>query len=133
MLAMQQYEIGVKGLLEGVRRELGIPAINNIDELINNAINAYQKAWTGAVVDNHLKPLREVVASLPIDDMANLAETLIMLQSLKEKVTSPTESVGGPIDVAVITKHEGLIWIKRKHYFDPAKNPRYFVRQKSND
>ena len=133
MLAMQQYEIGVKGLLEGVRKELGIPAINNIDELINNAINAYQKAWTGAVVDNHLKPLREVVASLPIDDMANLAETLIMLQSLKEKVTSPTESVGGPIDVAVITKHEGLIWIKRKHYFDPAKNPRYFVRQKSND
>lgn len=130
---MQQYEIGVKALLEHVQKELGIQTINNVDEYINNAKNAYQKAWTGAVVDDHLRPLREVVASLPIDEMANLAETLIMLQSLKEKVTSPTESVGGPIDVAVITKHEGLIWIKRKHYFDPAKNPRYFERQKSND
>jgi hypothetical protein len=45
-------------------------------------------------------------------------------------VTSPTESVGGPIDVAVITKHEGLIWINRKHYFDPEKNPRFFMRQR---
>ena len=61
--------------------------------------------------------------------MADLAETLIMLESLKEKVTKPTESVGGPIDVAVITKSEGFIWIKRKHYFDPQLNPRYFQRR----
>ena len=130
---MQQYVIGVKALLEVVKKELNIQTIENIDVHINNAVKAYQEAWTRAVVADHLRPLREVVASLPIDEMANLAETLIMLQSLKEKVTSPTESVGGPIDVAVITKHEGLIWIKRKHYFDPAKNPRYFERQKSND
>ena len=40
--------------------------------------------------------------------MAEFAETLINLQSLKEKVTKPSQTVGGPIDVAVITKSEGL-------------------------
>jgi hypothetical protein len=92
-------------------------------------LKEFGEAWTDSAVDTHWWLLYRVLASLPVDEMAELAETLIMLQSLKEKVTSPTESVGGPIDVAIITKHEGLIWIKRKHYFDPDKNPRYFMRQ----
>ena len=62
-------------------------------------------------------------------DFSRLAETLIMLESLKEKVTRPTESVGGPIDVCVISKSDGFVWIKRRHYFDPKLNPQYFLRQ----
>jgi hypothetical protein len=70
-----------------------------------------------------------VLGVLPVDEMAGLAETLINLQSLKEKVTKPSETVGGPVDVAVITKSEGLVWIKRKHYFDAEMNSRYLQRQ----
>ena len=33
------------------------------------------------------------------------------------------ETVGGPIDVAVISKGDGFIWIKRKHYFSTELNP----------
>jgi len=33
------------------------------------------------------------------------------------------ETVGGPVDVAVISKGDGLIWMKRKHYFEPGLNP----------
>jgi hypothetical protein len=65
---------------------------------------------------------------LAVDEMANLAETLVTLESLKEKVTRPTESIGGPVDVAAITKAEGLVWIKRKHYFDLSLNARYQAR-----
>jgi hypothetical protein len=61
--------------------------------------------------------------------MAGLAETLISLQSLKEKLTKPSETVGGPIDVAVITRNEGLVWIKRKHFFDPKLNSRYIANR----
>ena len=36
------------------------------------------------------------------------------------------ETVGGPIDVAlIISKGDGLIWIKRKHYFSPELNPQF--------
>jgi hypothetical protein len=48
---------------------------------------------------------------------------------VKEKVTQPTQSVGGPIDVAVISKIDGFIWVKRKHYFRPELNPRFFSRK----
>ncbi|MEN3793945.1 hypothetical protein [Fulvimarina sp. MAC3] len=78
---------------------------------------------------NHALPLRNVLSVLPIDEMTELAETLVQLESLKEKVTKPSESVGGPIDVAVITKSEGLVWIKRKHFFQSDLNPRFMLRK----
>ena len=37
-------------------------------------------------------------------------------------VTTSAESVSGPIDVAVISKGDGFVWIKRKQYFDPQLN-----------
>jgi hypothetical protein len=77
----------------------------------------------------HSVPLRRVVGVLPLDEMSTLAETLINLQSLKEKVTKPSETVGGPVDVAAITRAEGLVWVKRKHYFNPEINSRYFERR----
>jgi hypothetical protein len=38
------------------------------------------------------------------------------------------ETVGEPIDVAVISKGDGFVWIKRKHYFDANVNPGFFAR-----
>ncbi|MBJ2142534.1 hypothetical protein JC796_17460 [Delftia acidovorans] len=89
--------------------------------------------WTRTVFADHLRPLWTVVASLSISELAELAETLVLLESLKEKVTQRTQSVGGPIDVAVITKAEGLVWIKRKLYFEPHLNHRYFRRVETEE
>jgi hypothetical protein len=36
------------------------------------------------------------------------------------------ETVGGPIDVAVISKGDGFVWIKRKHYFKAELNHQFF-------
>jgi len=33
-------------------------------------------------------------------------------------------TVGGPIEVAGITKHEGFKWVARKHYFNSKLNPK---------
>jgi hypothetical protein len=93
---------------------------------------AFRSEWTDATLQAHYVPLLSSVASLNVEELAELAETLVLLESLKEKVTSRTQSVGGPIDVAVITKSEGLVWIKRKLYFDPALNQRYLNRLQRN-
>ena len=77
--------------------------------------------------------MKAVVGVLSVDEMAELAETLINLESLKEKVTRPTQSVGGPVDVALISKIDGFVWIKRKHYFEPKLNPRFFTRLKKDN
>ena len=56
-----------------------------------------------------------------------MAESLVSLTSFKRRVTHDPETVGGPIDVAVISKGDGFIWINRKHYFDPALNHQFFA------
>ena len=91
----------------------------------------FVRSWYGKVLASHFNPLEAVIASLPLEEMTHLAETLVTLESLKERVTSPKQSVGGPIDVAVITKAEGLVWIKRKHFFDSDKNLRFLLRQRA--
>lgn len=68
-----------------------------------------------------------VVSMLPKDELAAMAEALVNLTSFKRKVSMQTETVGGPIDVAVISKSDGFIWIKRKHYFEPELNPKFFA------
>ena len=135
---------GASSSLYGVVNESFVnTAIPLVSDLLQQPVNAlpqsvidkvfkaqsdFSKDWFGNVLEENYLPFRSVVGNLPIDEMANLGETLISLEALKERVTRPTESVGGPVDVASITKHEGFIWIKRKHYFDLEKNPRYWQR-----
>lgn len=71
---------------------------------------------------NYIDPVMNIVSSLPKDELAGMAESLVNLTSLKTRVTEDIETVGGPIDVAVLSKGDGFIWIKRKHYFEPRLN-----------
>jgi hypothetical protein len=73
-----------------------------------------------------------MVRFMPVQELIVLAESLIEITSLKRRVTDDLETVGGAIDVAAITRSEGLVWIKRKHYFDPELNARFFLRQRKD-
>lgn len=76
---------------------------------------------------NHVQPILEAVAFLPKDELAAMAESLVNLTSFKRKISLDAETVGGPIDVAIISKGDGFVWIKRKHYFKPELNPYFFA------
>jgi len=73
-------------------------------------------------------PVLAMVSALPKDELAAVAEALVALTKFRRRVTPVHESVGGPIDVALITKGDGFVWIKRKHYFPPELNPRAMSR-----
>ena len=73
----------------------------------------------------HVIPVVQAIDVLPIDELASAAEALVNLTSFKRRVSMDQETVGGPIDVAVISKGDGFIWIKRKHYFDADRNHHY--------
>lgn len=70
-----------------------------------------------------------MIALMPKLELIELAEALISITAIERKATSDEGTVGGPIDVAFITKHEGFVWIKRNDYFKAALNPRYFWRK----
>jgi len=81
-------------------------------------------------VENYLEPTKKALCHLSKDEMASMAESLIHFTSLKRHVSKDPESVGGPIDVAIISRSEGFIWIKRKYYFDITLNPHYLERRR---
>jgi hypothetical protein len=67
------------------------------------------------------------VAFLPVAELASMAESLVNLTSFKRRITMVAETVGGPVDVAVISKGDGFIWIKRKHYFEAEPNQQFYA------
>lgn len=75
---------------------------------------------------NFFFPILDLVGSLPKSELAALAESMVNLTSLRRKMSKGTETVAGPIDVAIISKGDGLVWIKRKHYFDASLNHQFF-------
>lgn len=56
----------------------------------------------------------DVIRHLPEDQMAEIAEALIDLTSIRRRLSYDEETVGGPTDVATITKGDGMRWVKRK-------------------
>lgn len=62
-------------------------------------------------------------APMPIQDAIDLAEWLVHTAIMYSRFTPGAPSVGGPIESAAITKHEGFKWIRRKHYYDKDFNP----------
>lgn len=65
-----------------------------------------------------------IAPPMPIQDAIDLAEFLVDLTIKFSRFMPGASTVGGPIDIAAITKHEGFRWIKRKHYYSVAVNPR---------
>ncbi|HBT4749023.1 TPA: hypothetical protein MB338_000438 [Klebsiella quasipneumoniae subsp. quasipneumoniae] len=92
-----------------------------------------QLAYTKAMIDNHaaqnhIQKVLSILDSLAKVDLGYMAESLVNLTAFKRKVSNDSDSVGGPIDVAVLSKGDGFVWLKRKHYFDKDLNYRFFSR-----
>ena len=66
------------------------------------------------------------VEPLAVRELAHVASTLVGLGSFQKQMSRDRETVGGPVDVAVISKGDGFIWIDRKHYFDKELNSHFF-------
>lgn len=84
--------------------------------------------------EEYMLPIIQSVATLPIEELSLFAESMINITSVRRKVALDGNigTVGGPIDVAIISKHDGFIWMKRKHYFDLRYNPQYVYTHYTN-
>jgi len=98
-----------------------------IAKLRDMLLDAYYESIADTIRNEHIFPVLRTVGVLPKEELAAMAETLVNLTSFKRRVTTDSETVGGPVDVAVITKGDGFIWMKRKHYFKPELNHHFFA------
>ena len=87
---------------------------------ISSSINA-------TIHSKNAKPILDSVQLIPLPEMALLAENLVNITSLKRTfaLDGNQQTVGGPTDVAVMSKGDGFVWIKRKLYFDKDINMDY--------
>ncbi len=99
--------------------------IEGLDATIQKQLERFHEAANKYRYERFVDPILSVIVSLPKDELANLAEALVNLTSIKRRFSEEQETVGGPIDVAVITKGDGFVWIKRKHYFSAELNPHF--------
>ncbi|MCT9178090.1 hypothetical protein [Acinetobacter baumannii] len=114
---------------EFIRR---IPNLNpvEISKLIQDFkinLSDFNESLRKEILDRHLSPMIDMIGVLPKDELATMAETLVNITAFKRKMAfSSLETVGGPIDVAVISKGDGLVWVKRKQYFPANLNQHFF-------
>jgi len=106
--AINRVILGYGTGLPDALRQLGVP-----EDQIGPALSHIQTA-----LDVNL-----VTPPMPIQDAIDLAEFLVYTAVMFSRFSPGAPVVGGPIEVAAITKHEGFKWIKRKHYFDARLNP----------
>lgn len=97
---------------------------------IDKYIGGYKDGMNQYITSNYTEPLVKTIAQLEKEDLSDMAESLVKMTCLKRHVTSTVETVGGPVDVAIVTKGDGFIWKNRKHYFDPELNSQFFERYK---
>ncbi|MGH2442146.1 MAG: hypothetical protein ACRDFX_03155 [Chloroflexota bacterium] len=64
-----------------------------------------------------------VIPAMPLQDAIDLARFLVKLTMNVSRFSPGAPTVGGPIEIAAISKHEQFKWIARKHYYGRNYNP----------
>ena len=76
--------------------------------------------------NDRIASITNAIDALTISELAQVASTLVSLSSFQQRMSSDRETVGGPVDVAVISKGDGFVWIDRKHYFPRELNYHFY-------
>ena len=124
--------------LEGIARELIEYVLEKTtesfsdersEEIKTEAMKRFATSISDQKEMSH-KELKSIVNHLSKREMGEVAYSLVELTSIKRRYSTGMETVGGPIDVAILTRNEGFIWVRRKRYFDVEMNPAYLERLK---
>lgn len=101
-------------------------------EEVSKAFDGFQNEIANLIqqISNEVftRPIINSVTTLPIEELALFAESMINITSVRRRVAIDGNigTVGGPIDVSIVSRGDGLIWLKRKHYFESKMNPQFF-------
>lgn len=126
--ALQRIVLGFSPLLPQILEEVRKGDIENEDD----ATRAQLMGQLNQLLMARLQaPF--VFAPMPIQDAIDLSRFLVHASIMFSRFTPGPQMVGGPIEIAAITKHEGFKWISRKHYYEASfnKEPQHVVIDRS--
>lgn len=136
----QRFILGIDRQFEGALEKIADSMVSDVvgqcgasfdadqAELIRTAASRQFKDGLDRLKRNSEQTLKTVVNHMSKKELGEVAFSLVELTSRKRRYSTDMETVGGPIDVAILTRNEGFVWVKRKHYFDADLNPQYTPR-----
>jgi len=106
------YDARLKSVFEQLFRQAGLP-VDQIGRQVEALMSQIKAAFN---IPLYTDPM-------PIQDAIDLAEFLVQTAIGFTRFRAGSPTVGGPIEIAAITKHDGFKWIKHKQYFPRRLNP----------
>jgi hypothetical protein len=86
----------------------------DLDEVVASGHRSLNENWERVCQEEFVGPMIDTIGGLPPAEIARMAEALVGLQVLRQLTQAETETVGGPIDVALITREQGFRWLRHK-------------------
>lgn len=124
----KEYEDRVIKDLEGLDKDQEEDNRKKLKDISSEKLKEHWQKINALRQYKYVQPVMNVIGLLPKDELATVAETFVSLTSFKRRVSMQSETVGGPVDVAVISKGDGFVWIKRKRYFQQELNPQFLIK-----
>lgn len=78
-------------------------------------------AYAEAIASQVSRPI--AFPGMPVGEVIELANFLVETTIRFVRFTPGDATVGGPIEIAALTKHEGFKWVKRKQHYPSGLNP----------
>ncbi len=79
------------------------------------------RSYADAIARQVSRPI--AFRGMPVGEVIDLADFLVETTIRFVRFTPGDATVGGPIEIAALTKHEGFKWVKRKHHYPASLNP----------
>lgn len=105
--ALDRLILGASGYLTTVLQRRGIPEVE-ANEIHLEVISQLGDGLT--------------LPAMPIQDAIDVSRFLVETASKFARYGLRPETIGGPVEIAAITRHEGFKWVARKHYYRPELN-----------
>jgi hypothetical protein len=93
-----------------------------LKEQVREMLSDDNRTKFDAILDMMAGP--KVVPAMPFADAIEFAKFCADVTVGYARFSPGADIVGGPIDVAAISRHEGFRWVQRKHYYPGDLNPR---------
>jgi len=92
---------------ESIRRQFQGEHVPEALGALYDEINAFQQ-------ETYIHPILAVLEISSRQELADTARELVALNILKKRLTGQSQTVGGAIDVAIISRDGGFSWVNRQ-------------------
>lgn len=96
-----------------------------VDPTLSRDLHAATDPAEHTAIDQAIAAVEQSVvpAPMPLADAIALAGFMVDVTVGYARFRLGPDTVGGPVEVAAISRHEGFKWVDRKHYYSATFNP----------